>query len=242
MATLFLSNKENVFIPDDLLLADLLSKHPQQSLFIWYPSSALHSMSRARFNRIYGSIGVKTISKAVTKNDSFTSANSRFKTVVLSKVIKVGLLQIVLAFLSNPAFDIPAEDRHKMVSCLLNVTIKETDEPITMAYSVSLSSGEVVEVKARRMLRWERENSKLYMQRTDGVSSYEDKIEFATYFAHEISHGLLFQMPDQISSLAELIKIGSLLDFEPAAVAFLLKFKNLHCSQKMKISCFVQKR
>ena len=152
-----------MFIPDDLLLADLLSKHPQQSLFIWYPSSALHSMSRARFNRIYGSIGVKTISKAVTKNDSFTSANSRFKTVVLSKVIKVGLLQIVLAFLSNPAFDIPAEDRHKMVSCLLNVTIEETDEPITMAYSVSLSSGEVVEVKARRMLRWERENSKLYM-------------------------------------------------------------------------------
>ncbi|KAG0529902.1 hypothetical protein BDA96_05G137400 [Sorghum bicolor] len=243
---IILINKENVFIPDDLLLADLFSEHPQQSLFIWYASSAVPSMSRARFNCIYGSIGVKTISKAVTKNDSFPSANSRFKTVVLSKVIKFGLLQIVLAFLSNPAFDIPAEDRHKMVSCLLNVTIEETDEPITMAYSVSLSSGEVVEVKARRMLRWERENSKLYMQRTGGASSYKDKIEFATYFAHEISHGLLFQMPDQISSLAELIKIGSLLNFQQAAVAFLLKSKNLQLfpededflfrSKKMKIS------
>ena len=90
------------------------------------------------------------------------------------------------------------------------MTVQETDEPITVGYSVSLSSGEVVEVKDCRMIRWERENSK-----------------FATYFADEISKGVLFEMADQIPSLAELIKFGSLLDFQDAAVGFLLRSKNL---------------
>jgi len=142
-------------------------------------------------------------------------------------VIKVGLLKIILSFLADPALDIPAEERHRMVSCLLNVTVQESDEPITVGYSVRLSSGEVVDVKSSRMLRWEREDSKLYMQSSDGEPSFKEKIEFATYFAEEISQGLLFEMADQIPSLAELIKFGSLLDFEDAAVGFLLKSKNL---------------
>ena len=107
------------------------------------------------------------------------------------------------------------------------MTVQETDEPITVGYSVSLSSGEVVEVKDCRMIRWERENCKLYMQSRDGESSYEEKIKFATYFADEISKGVLFEMADQIPSLAELIKFGSLLDFQDAAVGFLLRSKNL---------------
>ncbi|XP_039823734.1 uncharacterized protein LOC120685724 isoform X1 [Panicum virgatum] len=222
-----LQNKENVFVPDDLLLADLFNKLHHQSLFIWYPSSSLPSMSRARLNRIYSNIGVQKISKAVTKNDSLTLENGRFRTVDSSKVIKVGLLQIIISYLAHPALDIPTEERQGMVSCLLNVTVQETDEPITVGYSVSLSSGEVVEVKDCRMIRWERENSKLYMQSSDGESNYEEKIKFATYFADEISKGVLFEMADQIPSLAELIKFGSLLDFQDAAVGFLLRSKNL---------------
>ena len=81
-----------MFIPDDLLLADLFTKLPDQSLFIWYPSSTLPSMSRARLNRIYDSIGVQRISKAVMKNESLTLENGRFRTVDSRKVIKVGLL------------------------------------------------------------------------------------------------------------------------------------------------------
>ncbi|XP_062197527.1 uncharacterized protein LOC133900413 isoform X1 [Phragmites australis] len=224
--TIILSKKEDVFIPDDLLLTDLFNKLSQQSLLIWYPSSRLPSMSRARMNNIYGSIGVKTISKAVQKNDSFTLENV-FRTVDPSTVIKDGLLQIILAFLAAPALDIPAEERHRMVSCLLNVTVHETDEPITVGYSVSLSSGRDVAVKASRMLRWEKGDSNLYMQRNNGEAGYKEKIEFATYFADEISQGLLFEMSDQIRSLAELIKVGSLLGFQDAAVGFLLKSKNL---------------
>ncbi|CAD6256989.1 unnamed protein product [Miscanthus lutarioriparius] len=224
---IILSKKEDVFIPDDLLLTDLFSKLAQHSFFIWYPASILPSMSRASLNCIYDSIGVQRISKAVTKNDAFTLDNYHFRTTDPSEVIKVGLLKIILSFLADPALNIPAEERHRMVSCLLNVTVQESDEPITVGYSVRLSSGEVVDVKSSRMLRWEREDSKLYMQSSDGEPSYKEKIEFATYFAEEISQGLLFEMADQIPSLAELIKFGSLLDFEDAAVGFLLKSKNL---------------
>lgn len=77
------------------------------------------------------------------------------------------------------------------------------------------------------MLRWEREHSKLYMKSREGISCYKEKIEFATYFAEEISHGILFEMADHIASLSDLIKFGSLLNFDDTAVGFLMKSKNL---------------
>jgi sacsin len=222
---IILSQKENVFIPDDLLLKDLFNKLLRQSIFIWYPPSSL-SVSRARLNNIYGSIGVQAISKAA-KNDSFASRGGNYKTVKHYMVISVGLLRIVLAFLADPALDIPSKERHTMVSCLLNVSVLETKKPITVGYCVELSSGKTLEVKANRMIRWERENSKLYVQRRNGAASYKEKIEFATNLADEISHGLLFEMLDRIPSLAELIKLGSLVEFQDPAVEYLLKSKNL---------------
>uniref|UniRef100_A0A0E0J2C0 Sacsin/Nov domain-containing protein n=1 Tax=Oryza nivara TaxID=4536 RepID=A0A0E0J2C0_ORYNI len=224
---IILSKKEDVFIPDDLLIKDLFDKLPQESIFIWYPPASLPYMSRARFNCIYNSIGVRTISESVEWNESFTLGDTGLQEVNVSTVIKHGLLQIVTAFLANPVLDIPAKERHKMVSHLLSVTILETNEPITAGYSVKLSSGRHVSVKASRMLRWGRDNSKLYMQRCDQETSHRGKIEFATYFADEISQGLLFEMEDHIPELTELVKFGYLLDFQDSAVEFLLKSKNL---------------
>uniref|UniRef100_A0A0D9XSE2 Uncharacterized protein n=1 Tax=Leersia perrieri TaxID=77586 RepID=A0A0D9XSE2_9ORYZ len=222
-----LSNKEDIFIPDDLLLKDLFDKLPQESIFIWYPPASLPYISRARFNCIYNSIGVRKISEAVEWNESFIVRDTSFRKVDVSTVIRHDLLQIVTAFLANPVLDIPAIERHKMVSHLLNVTILETIEPITAGYSVKLSSGRHVSVDASRMLRWKRDNSKLYMQRCDQAASHRGKIEFASYFADEISQGLLFEMEDQIPQLTELVKFDYLLDFHELAVEFLLKSKNL---------------
>ncbi|CAM0913163.1 unnamed protein product [Alopecurus aequalis] len=224
---IILSRKEDVFIPDDLLLKDLFDKLPQQSCFIWYPSCSLPSISRARLNNIYGSIGVRSISNAVEKNDSFTLEDVCSRKTDQCELMSVGLLQIVLAFLADPALDIPIKERHSMVSCLVNVSVLETDKPITVGYCLNLSCGRAVDVKASRMLRWERANSKLYVQRRNGATSYKEKIEFATNFAEEIAQGLLFEMADHISSLSELIKIGSLVDFQVVAVEYLLKSKNL---------------
>ncbi|XP_073355371.1 uncharacterized protein [Aegilops tauschii subsp. strangulata] len=228
---IILSRKEDVFIPDDLLLKGLFDKLPRQSIFIWYPPS----VSRARLNNVYGGIGVQAVSKAAEKSDSFVvlGQDGSCKTVAGQReVISVGLLQIVLAFLADPALDIASKERHTMVSCLLNVSVLETKEPITVGYRVKLSSGEAVDVEASRMIRWERENSKLYVQRGDGAGAgaaagYKEKIEFATNFADEIARGLLFETPDRIPSLAELVKVGSLVDFQDDAVKYLLKSKNL---------------
>ncbi|KAM0886813.1 hypothetical protein ACQ4PT_029434 [Festuca glaucescens] len=199
---IILSQKEDVFIPDDLLLKDLFDKFDKESFFIWYPSCSLPSVSLARLNNIYGSIGVRAISKAVEKNNSFTLEDRSCRKVY--------------------------QQRHRMVSWLLNVVVLETDRPITVGYRVNLSGGRSVDVKASRMLRWERVNAKLYTQRRNGAAScYKEKIEFATNFADEIAQGLLFEMADQITSLAELIKIGSLVDFQEAAVEYLLRSRNL---------------
>jgi len=82
-------------------------------------------------------------------------------------------------------------------------------------------------VQASRIIQWERENSKLFIQKIDRSSGQKTDIEFATYFSEAISEGLLFERADQIAALAELIKLGCLFDFDAAAVGFLLKSKNL---------------
>ena len=81
---------------------------------------------------------------------------------------------------------------------------------------MKLSSGEAVDVEASQMIRWERESSKLYVQQSNGAGAaagYKEKIEFAKNFADEVARGLLFETPDRIPSLAELVKVGSLVDF-----------------------------
>ncbi|XBH71910.1 hypothetical protein VPH35_099304 [Triticum aestivum] len=226
---IILSQKEDVFIPDDLLLKDLFDKLPRQSIFIWYPPS----ISRARLNNVYGSIGVQAVSKAAEKSDSFVALgqDGSCKTVAGQReVISAGLVQIVLAFLADPALDIASKERHTMVSRLLNVSILETTKPITMGYRVKLSSGEAVDVEASQMIRWERESSKLYVQQSNGAGAaagYKEKIKFATNFADEVARGLLFETPDRIPWLAELVKVGSLVDFQDDVVKYLLKSKNL---------------
>ncbi|XP_073355375.1 uncharacterized protein [Aegilops tauschii subsp. strangulata] len=226
---IILSQKEDVFIPDDLLLKDLFDKLPRQSIFIWYPPS----ISRARLNNVYGSIGVQAVSKAAEKSDSFVALgqDGSCKTVAGQReVINAGLVQIVLAFLADPALDIASKERHTMVPRLLNVSILETTKPITMGYRVKLSSGEAVDVEASQMIRWERESSKLYVQQSNGAGAaagYKEKIKFATNFADEVARGLLFETPDRIPWLAELVKVGSLVDFQDDVVKYLLKSKNL---------------
>jgi sacsin len=101
-------------------------------------------------------------------------------------------------------------------------------EPITVSYKVELlSSGRTVSVKVRRMFRWEREDRKLYIQKSVGLLGRTAKMEMATCFAEEMSQGLLYDRVDLISSLTELLKIGFLVDFEGGEVEFLLRSKNL---------------
>ncbi|CAL4906784.1 unnamed protein product [Urochloa decumbens] len=226
---ILLLEKQDVFIPDDLILEDLFKKQAQQPLFVWYPSASLPCLSPAKLNDIYSGIGVQKISKAVARDESEHMKIEHVTIVHNGTVIKPGLLRIVLAFLANPILDISANKRHEMVSGLTNVVVYETSMPLTVSYQVGLSSGRSMVVTSARFFRWERENSRLFVTKTEVSGSVINaiKMECAACFAEEISKGLLFENTDQVPALAELVRTGFLLDFDVPAIEVLLKLKNL---------------
>lgn len=78
-------------------------------------------------------------------------------------VIKPGLLQIVLAFLADPMIGFSAEKRHHIVSSLTKAAVYVLSRPFDISYSVTLSSGICIVVKAAGMFRWVRENARLFV-------------------------------------------------------------------------------
>ncbi|KAG6508896.1 hypothetical protein ZIOFF_034278 [Zingiber officinale] len=223
-----LSNKQDVFIPDDLLLKELFDK-VSGTIFVWYPLVTSPTLSRANMNKIYSSIGVRLISEVVQKDESFRITGASFREVdPRSLVSNNGLLRIVLAFLSDTSLDIIATERHRLVKYLIDLEVLEIDEPITVCYKLTLSTGTILDSKATRMFSWEKDNAKLFLQSGEGrTKPKRHSIEYATNFADVIAKGLLSEFPYQIASLAELIRLGCFVDFEEDAIDFLLKTKNL---------------
>ncbi|KAF5197826.1 ATP/DNA binding protein [Thalictrum thalictroides] len=224
---IMLINKEDVFIPDDLLLVDLFEKSSPNPIFIWYPQPSSVSMPRTKLHEIYGSIGVLPISKSVQRKESSTLDCEIKEVSPREALIKRELIRLVLGYLSDPSINMDANKRQLSVKALLDVNVFETEGLISVSYSLSLSSGKNINATACEMIRWERETSKLFSQKIERLSGQKDRIQFATYFAQAIAEGLLWEKEDRIAELSELIKLGWLLDFEEEAIAFLLKTKNL---------------
>ncbi|GMP34210.1 hypothetical protein CsSME_00007182 [Camellia sinensis var. sinensis] len=119
------------------------------------------------------------------------------------------------------------EKRHEAVRNLLDLTVIETNDPITIGYSLSLSSGERLKKEAKPMIHWERESKKLFTVKMDRSGGHRKNIEYATCFSKAISEGLLWENEDHIRELAELIKLGFVLEFDEGAIEFLMKTQNL---------------
>ncbi|KAG9446287.1 hypothetical protein H6P81_012415 [Aristolochia fimbriata] len=223
-----LFDKYDVFIPDDLLLKDLFEKGCANPMFVWHPQSTIPSLSRSKLFEIYGSIGVRTISEAAQKVESSIPDEIEFKLVKPSEFLhKKGIFRIILSFLSDSSRGISIEKKHQIAKRLCDVQVYESEEPITVSYVLPMSSGKSATAKASKVVRWERENSKLFIQKIDKQSGVKAKIELATRFSQVVSEGLLWDTPDWIIGLAELTKLGYLLDFDEEAVSFLLKSKNM---------------
>ena len=190
---IILREVEDVFVPDDLLLKHLFDQFSSEPLFVWYPTG-LSFTSRAQMDTIYMRLGVRAISKAVTKDETHVLNMNRCQVVdARDAMVTPGLLMIILAFLANPALEIGTDKRHQMASYLLGLTAIEMIEPISVNYQVKLSLGRTVTVEGRRMFMWERENHKLYMQKSEGLHGRTTRMEFATCFGEEISQGLLYE-------------------------------------------------
>ncbi|KAG6624971.1 hypothetical protein CIPAW_16G063400 [Carya illinoinensis] len=171
---IFLSNKHDAFIANDLQLKDLFEQVFPRPIFVWYPERSSPSLPRTKLLEIYKKIGVQT---------TFARLNA--------------------------------------VKGLLNITFLEKIELIIVNYTLSLSSGENVELKVSRMIHWDREASKLFAQKLDKSSGYMNMIENATYFFEAISESLLWENSDHIGALVELIKLFFILEYNEEVVGFM---------------------
>ncbi|PSR95961.1 Sacsin like [Actinidia chinensis var. chinensis] len=225
---ILLFEKGDVFIADDLQLKDLFQKSSSRQLFVWYPQPSLPYLPRFKLLEVYRKIGVRNISESVKKEEiSVTECVGLNQVSPMEVFIGKGLIKLILGFLAGPSFQMEPEKRHDAVKCLLNLTVLETDKPLVICYSLSLSSGETLKAEARPMIRWERESKKFFTQKMDRSDGPRSIIEYATYFSEAISKGLLWEHEDPIYQLTGLIKLGFLLEFDEEAIGFLMKFKNL---------------
>ncbi|WMV20982.1 hypothetical protein MTR67_014367 [Solanum verrucosum] len=200
-------DKRDVFIGDDLYLKDLFEKSSSHHLFVWYPQPSLQSLPRQELLEIYSKIGVRNLSESVLKK-SLSSVNCDGLEQMQPKEIFIGrgLFKLILGFLADPLLQMEVHKRHAALKCLMDVSIFATLEPITMDCSLSLSSGEVLNVNMSRMICWERKNSKIFLQKLDKSGGYKSKLEYATYFSEVVAEGILKEKEDFVPQLAELIK------------------------------------
>lgn len=222
-----LLNKQDVFIADDLQLKELFEQCFSRPIFVWYPQPSLPTLSRTKLLEVFQKIGVRNISESAKQVEMSISNGADQQVIPSEALIGRGLVKLILGFLASPAIKMESEARHKAVEGLLKLTVIVTVEPIDVSYSLPLSSDEALSVKASRMVRWERESSKLFTQKMDKSKGPANRIERATYFSQVIAEGVLWENGDHIHELTELLKLAFLLKFDDEAVSFLMKSKNL---------------
>ena len=232
---ILLSNKHDVFIADDPQLKDLFERHSSRPIFVWCPQPSIPSLSQTKLLEIYRKIGVRTISESVEKEETSSVDVAQLRQVNPKEIlITKGLVMLILGYLANPVMKIGAKRRNETIQGLLNLTFFETVEPITVNYSLSLSSGEIMNARASKIIRWDREASTFFAEKLDRSSGYKNLIEYATYFSEAISEGVLWEKRDHVGALSELIKLAFMMEFNEEAVMFLMKSKNLQINKKDK--------
>ncbi|GER48205.1 DNA binding [Striga asiatica] len=225
---ILLVDKRDVFIPDDLYLKDLFeSSASSRPLFAWWPRPSSKYLPRNKLLDIFGKIGARNLSESVERvEDSSTrvwpaaqeSSGEAF-------VRKRGFVKLILGFLAG--LEIEPDERHSAVKNLLEATVIETPSPITIEYRLRLKSGEVVSAGARGLMRWERDTCRFFMHGSGGSGGFKNILERGICFARVVSKGLMWDKEDEIGPLVELVELGFLLEFDEAAVEFLMKTKNL---------------
>ncbi|XP_022135202.1 uncharacterized protein LOC111007222 isoform X2 [Momordica charantia] len=226
--SVFLFDKRDVFVADDLRLKDVFEENSPHPIFVWYPQPSSPFLPRSRLLEVYKNIGVRNLSESVEMVEADMVDGISMKQVNPDDIwIGRGVVRLILGFLADPTKKIEAEKRHEVVQCLLNLSVFETVEPVMIKYSLSLTSGKVIEAPAGGLMRWERDSSKLFIQKMVISGGQKEMIKRATYFSEVISEGVLWQYSDYICALSELIKLAFLVNFDDEAVNFILKCKNL---------------
>ena len=222
---IFLMHKKDVFIPDNLHLKKLFE---QEKIFVWYPQQNFGPLPISKLYDIYRKIGARNISESLCKeessllNDGVEMVQVHHNDILFN--LK-GLIKLILGFLACSSLKMEPDKRHEAVQGLLNLNFLETKVPVTVSYSLSLSSGDIVTKKDDKMVRWERQSSKFFIQKLDEPQG--NALKYATYFSETISEGVLSENHDFVPALSELITLGFVLKFKNEDIEFLMESKNM---------------
>ncbi|XP_004517246.2 uncharacterized protein [Cicer arietinum] len=221
---IFLVDKKDVFIPDNLHMKKLFER---EKVFVWYPQHNSTALSKRKLSEIYRKIGARNISESVSKEESsLMNDDGKLKYVDPNNIFSLmGLVKLTLGFLACSSLKMEPKKRHEAVQSLLNLSFHETLEPIDVSYSLSLSSGGVITKKANKRVRWESQGCKFIIQKMDG--DLGDSWKYATNFSEAISEGVLRGNQDHVPALSELITYGFFLKFKNEEIDFLMESKNL---------------
>ncbi|KAL0713875.1 hypothetical protein Bca4012_020853 [Brassica carinata] len=221
---ILLSSKSDVFIADDLLLKDLFIDSP---VFVWCPTPSIPTLSQTKLMELYRKLGVKDISKCVETAEAKFTDRTKIKKQE-NNMIGPGLVRLVLGFLSDPSLKIEAEERSRIIRSLVTLNVLQTPETISTEYTLTLpSKGEKPVAKAKKMMRWEREEGVVYAEKIKKTCGKRKVLEYATCFADVIAKGVMSGREDLIERLAELVKMAYMVEFDGEALEFLMKSKNL---------------
>nr|GEV24579.1 DNA binding,ATP binding protein [Tanacetum cinerariifolium] len=209
-----------------------ISKLPVQDpnsdeiLLIKKSDPGMSSLSRTKLVDIFTKIGVRTLSESAQKNVCDVDLMKFQQVNPKDGIINKGLFKLILGFLADPKLKFEAERRQEAVSRLLKIQAYKTSEPMMVQYGLKLSSGDMVNVEARLMTRWDKKNSRMFFVR-NMEKSCGRKMEYASNFGEVIADGVLGKNEELVPHLSELLRLGHLVDFEEEEVDFLLKIKNL---------------
>ncbi|KOM58457.1 hypothetical protein LR48_Vigan11g149100 [Vigna angularis] len=225
---IFLLNKNDVFIPDNLHMKKLFE---QEKVFVWYPQN-LAPLTRCEWFNMYRKIGARNISESISMEESSLINGVKLKKVDPGHICNVKLLaKLILGFLSSSSLKMERSKRHEAVQDLFNLSFFETKGAVTASYTLSLSSGDKIIKKANRMVRWQRQSSKFFTQ-MNWQSEDASLLKYATYFSEAISEGVLQENHDHVPELAKLIRLAFLLKFNSGEIEFLMESNNLLCEDE----------
>jgi len=220
---IFLQEKKDVFIPDNLHLKRLFE---MEKFFVWYPQNLAPS-SRSDLSDLYRKIGARSVSECICTEYPLLPNVVELKQIDAANVCNVRVLvKLILGFLACSSLKMEPNKRHEAVKGLLNLSFFEAKDSIHVSYSVSLSSGNILTKRANRMVRWESQSSKFFTQ-MNWHGENAGLVKYATYFSEVISEGVLLENHDHVAPLSELIRLAFLLKFNDEAIAFLMDSKNL---------------
>ncbi|PRQ46163.1 putative histidine kinase-like ATPase domain-containing protein [Rosa chinensis] len=232
---IYLINRTEVFLADDLQLKKTFLSYDEAPLFVWFPTSnCLSSVPPRRLYAIYESLGVRKVSKSfVCKPHTILLLEELDKIDAQDGLIGRGLIKLILGFLAGPEVNMPLKERHNAACSLIKLSVYKLERPNQVIYRLMPSASTTVDVKKVKLVTWKKISHRLLIDNS-GYRNGKSDPEFVTAFADELAQGLLVQARHYAAALSKLIQWGFMFDFNEKEVDFWLMRENLELPMEDK--------